>query len=870
MASLDGLRIAHRDHEPGRSAELRLGAIRRLGRAEQELGAPVRGKKWRLANSLRSDAFKFFPTLRQIFLCTPWTQKKNATQMKRTTSFAQESAASLLTLLAAIAITSKVSAQPATASLGGRVVEDLTGNGTSAEDRLIQGRVVRLFRDNGDGGFNAASDTLVNTDTTRRDGTYAFRNLAAGTYFVQQELPAFWVQTAPPAPEPDEIITPAQCGQTPRERNDTIPTAIPTGLSSATPGTYIACGVIGDNNYHELDVDFFKVQMNAGDVLQVDIDAAAFGSSLDSILRIFEASGHPVAEDDDAIGGGTDSHLEFFVNRTDTYYVGVSGFFNQRYDPFIAGSGRPAETTGDYTIEIKVGPQPPANPIGVTLAPSEQRTDVDLASSRLGTILGQMFVDIDGDGVHDAGEPGVNGQRIFLDYQGTAFGFDLTRSIDLNGDGIIDPATESGWYSFESLRPGIYITANLFSFGFGEAGWTQVSPSLDRSVLPCAGEVSSGPASDPGVSGLVPDLTVDPANGLCDWFVIGDVLHFGQATPNIGLGPMELRGGEDLGNGSQIVYQRIYQNTALTSFVDVEAGTFTFHPEHGHIHFDDYARYSLRQALPDSNGDGVPEVGAVVAGGQKTSFCLVDVAPYDLTLPNAAQEASGFGCGTTQRISVGWEDIYDPTTPGQQIDIAGLAPGQYWLEAVVDPDNHLRESNENNNIGRTLVSLGLGAPGAPAGSHGVQLTSGQTAADRDFALFQLISISGQVFNDLNGNGQQNNKEHGLNGWIVFLDLNGDGVLNNPEGDGLATALAREPWAMTDNQGNYMFAALDSGSFPVRLVPRAGWTQTTANPAPIAAHSGQNVSGVKFGLVSASGLTAVINRALDESESKANR
>ena len=26
---------------------------------------------------------------------------------------------------------------------------------------------------------------------------------------------------------------------------------------------------------------------------------------------------------------------------------------------------------------------------------------------------------------------------------------------------------------------------------------------------------------------------------------------------------------------------------------------------------------------------------------------------------------------------------------GQQIDVTGLAPGQYWLEAHVDPDNHL-------------------------------------------------------------------------------------------------------------------------------------------------------------------------------------
>jgi len=169
------------------------------------------------------------------------------------------------------------------------------------------------------------------------------------------------------------------------------------------------------------------------------------------------------------------------------------------------------------------------------------------------------------------------------------------------------------------------------------------------------------------------------------------------------------------------------------------------------------------------------------------------------------------------------------------------------LEAVVDRDNHLRELNENNNVGRALINLGLGGVESPAGVWGLQLTSGQTGPARDFAVFQTISISGQVFNDANGNRRQDNKEHGLDGWIVFLDRNGDGVLNNPEGDGLATALAKEPWAITDNQGNFQFTDRGPGTYAARLVPKAGWTQTTANPAPIVARSGQNVTGVKFGL-----------------------
>src|SRR2546422_7227240 len=56
------------------------------------------------------------------------------------------------------------------ASLSGRALEDLTGNGISADDLPIQGRAIRLFRDNGDNVFNAANDTLIKSETTRLDG----------------------------------------------------------------------------------------------------------------------------------------------------------------------------------------------------------------------------------------------------------------------------------------------------------------------------------------------------------------------------------------------------------------------------------------------------------------------------------------------------------------------------------------------------------------------------------------------------------------------------------------------------------------------------------------------------------------------------
>src|SRR5262249_47815447 len=162
-----------------------------------------------------------------------------------------------------------------------------------------------------------------------------------------------------------------------------------------------------------------------------------------------------------------------------------------------------------------------------------------------------------------------------------------TRSIDLDHNGRIDPNTESGLYSFDDLRPGTYFTSGLAPYGLGPSDWLQTSPSLGRPPQ-SVGVVSSGPSPDPG-GGLLPDRTADLASGLDNWFITGGVLHFAQATPNIGLGPMELRAGEDLGNGTQAVYQRIYNEPEMLTYTDRLAGTFTFHPEHNHIHFDDYA-----------------------------------------------------------------------------------------------------------------------------------------------------------------------------------------------------------------------------------------------------------------------------------------
>ncbi len=76
------------------------------------------------------------------------------------------------------------------------------------------------------------------------------------------------------------------------------------------------------------------------------------------------------------------------------------------------------------------------------------------------------------------------------------------------------------------------------------------------------------------------------------------------------------------------------------------------------------------------------------------------------------------------------------------------------------------------------------------------------------------SISGIVWNDLNGNGIQDGGEPGIPGRSVFLDTN-----NNDSVD------SGEPTAVTDFQGSYTFPDLAAGTYTVADEPVSGFRQT---------------------------------------------
>jgi hypothetical protein len=201
---------------------------------------------------------------------------------------------------------------------------------------------------------------------------------------------------------------------------------------------------------------------------------------------------------------------------------------------------------------------------------------------------------------------------------------------------------------------------------------------------------------------LLPDLHV-LADDLSDYevFTQGErtLIRFSTTMANGGQGAFEIRGANppEVVGELERVYQRIYNDDG--TFGDRAAGTFEYHPGHGHVHYSGFAQNRLRVRGP--NG----EVGEVVATGDKTSFALLDLRHYAPGLPGSPTNSVYGSGGRVQGISVGWADVYNRFLEGQNIDITGVRPGDYWLEVEADPNNAVVELNETNNVTRIPITI---------------------------------------------------------------------------------------------------------------------------------------------------------------------
>ena len=192
-------------------------------------------------------------------------------------------------------------------------------------------------------------------------------------------------------------------------------------------------------------------------------------------------------------------------------------------------------------------------------------------------------------------------------------------------------------------------------------------------------------------------------------------LRFSLKSENVGEGALELRPKREDCNGNgdltddRTAYQNIYGDTNNNGVYDpptdpnpdgvvrtVKVGCFVFDPGHGHWHFRNYAKYTLK----DANG-------TVVGTRTKVGFCLVDDDPADPPLPGQPGVAQYGSCAdlAIQGTSVGYDDVYSLYLDGQSIVIDGIADGDYCLVEKVDPKNVLIETDDTNNTLRTPIQI---------------------------------------------------------------------------------------------------------------------------------------------------------------------
>ncbi len=225
-----------------------------------------------------------------------------------------------------------------------------------------------------------------------------------------------------------------------------------------------------------------------------------------------------------------------------------------------------------------------------------------------------------------------------------------------------------------------------------------------------------------------------------------------------------------------------------------------------------------------ATGRGSPIANLLVpdlAGGDKASG----------TVFNDANANGIFNTGETGISSVtvyvdlnnnGKLDAGEPfttTNSSGNYTLTDLPSGAIIIRQIVP--SGFRQTEPTNNYGQHVTSSSTPITGANFG---------------DASLGDAV-ISGEVFNDANGNGVLDSGETGLSGWTVYVDLTNSKVFET--GD---------PSTTTNSSGDFTFD-LPAGTYIIRVIAPTGWNQTYPVDhygQHLTVAAGQTVTNVRFG------------------------
>ena len=184
------------------------------------------------------------------------------------------------------------------------------------------------------------------------------------------------------------------------DRNGTIETAtVADFLVFDELETQVAGSIIGSDPIPDVS-DRASVGRTDIDIARFEVTTAGFmiiessngdpdaSESLDSVLRLFDSEGNELAIDDDG-GEGSFSRIETNL-EVGTYYLGISGYDNLRYDPNTL-EGRSEGSIGSTDITFDFQPAGNSDPNGVRNGALE----AELLPGEVTTITGEIGTDFD-------------------------------------------------------------------------------------------------------------------------------------------------------------------------------------------------------------------------------------------------------------------------------------------------------------------------------------------------------------------------------------------------------------------------------------------------------------------------------------------
>ncbi len=254
--------------------------------------------------------------------------------------------------------------------------------------------------------------------------------------------------------------------------------------------------------------------------------------------------------------------------------------------------------------------------------------------------------------------------------------------------------------------------------------WRRTTPVLLTGMLcllatACGGGGNSRAAEEPDPpvgKPVLPDLMPKPQLNVLTKKVNGKwLIYFNTTLVNVGAGDFVLRATREPG-GSWKAEQDVQYSTSGAKRVSVVAPLAWGGDGHEHWHI---VRVASVWLVP-LDAKGRPVGNSKDRIDSKIGFCFYDHT-HELDRGPVDAQYSAHSCGDESDtvigmgLSVGWNDKYLQTLPGQNIDVSGLPDGRYRLYTEVDEKDRLREATRDNNLTWIDVELrmtpqGLAAP----------------------------------------------------------------------------------------------------------------------------------------------------------------